>query len=145
MRRNIFLFLGCVAFNLIIGNIFLMMLLMDSSIIYWLLISFFIIVIYGVVFLYLNSKDLKPSKVKIVLISVMASLATMLMACILISIALRLSIDNILVAALKGIVPLFVIAVVIASPIWIFVAFCNFLLMNWLQYPSKKIDLQIAK
>lgn len=139
MRRNLLLFLGCVILNLLLGNVLMMAFLMDTPIIYRFLISFFIVLIYTFLFLYLRKRGLKPSKVKTVIISVLASLANMLMACIFISMATRLSMDNILIAALKGIVPVFVFALVIASPIWIFVALCNFLFMNWLQYPSKKI------
>ena len=135
MYKNVILFIVCLFINLLIGNIVLYAFLMDTPIVYRFLISFGVISIYSFSFFAVSRQKQKPKRRTTILISTITSLASMLVACIFISIAMRLPFDTVITAGLKGILPMFVFALVLASPIWITIAICNFLCFNNLKYP----------
>jgi len=109
----------------------------DTPVIYNILISIAAIIIYSFVFYKMNEQNQKLSKRKLALIAVISCLAVMLFACIFTSIGNRLAFDNILTAALKGIIPLFVFAIVFAAPIWIPIAICNFICLSFMKFENR--------
>lgn len=126
MKQNILLFTLCIFINLLIGNIVLVVIFPDLPSIYNILISLFVFIIYGIVFYKLNISPKKYERWKLAGISGGLSLYALLVACIFTSIANRLSIDSMLTAGLKGVIPIFIFATVLASPFWVPLACFNF-------------------
>jgi len=122
----------CIVLNLIIGNRALLM-FPDLAIIYRLTISFFIIILYGFSFYRLQQNIKQKSKWRLAGTSILLSLLGMMIACIFTSIGTRLPMDNIVTAGLKGIIPMFVFAIVFASPFWIIIAIVNFFCLNFIK------------
>lgn len=122
----------CIVLNLIIGNLALLM-FPDLAIIYRLIISFCIIILYGFSFYRLQQNIQKQTKWQLVGISILLSLSGMMIACIFTSIGMRLPMDNIITAGLKGIIPMFIFAIVFASPFWIIIAIVNFFCLNFIK------------
>ncbi|KPH14727.1 hypothetical protein [Chryseobacterium sp. ERMR1:04] len=138
MNKNVTLFIVCVIFNLIIGNWVLLAFLADTSIIYRFLISLGTTAIYAFAFLTTNKQKYKPTKIKIVFTAVVTGFASMLVACIFTSIAIRLPSDNMITAGLKGIIPTFIFSLIFASLVWILIVVGNFLCFNNMKYTSDK-------
>ncbi|REC60842.1 hypothetical protein DRF65_18735 [Chryseobacterium pennae] len=126
MKQNILLFTLCIFINLLVGNIILFVLFPDLMFIYNLLISLFIFIIYGFVFYNLTLAPKKYKTWKLAGISAGLSLSALLIACIFTSIGNRLPSDTIVTAGLKGVIPMFIFATVLASPFWVPFAFFNF-------------------
>jgi len=122
----------CIVLNLIIGNLALLM-FPDLAIIYRLTISFFIIILYGFSFYRLQQNIKQKSKWRLAGTSILLSLLGMMIACIFTSIGTRLPMDNIVTAGFKGIIPMFVFAIVFASPFWIILAMVNFFCFNFIK------------
>lgn len=133
--KNILLFTLCIFINLLVGNIVLLM-FPDLSIIYRILISLFILIIYGFAFNKLNTPNETYTKWQLVGISTILSLLGMLVACVFTSIGMRLPMDNIVTAGIKGVIPMFIFAIIFASPFWIPLALVNFICLNQI----KKIE-----
>jgi len=130
--RNISIAILCIVLNLIIGNLALLM-FPDLAIIYRFTISFFIIILYGFSFYRLQQNIKQKSKWRLAGTSILLSLLGMMIACIFTSIGTRLPMDNIVTAGLKGIIPMFVFAIVFASPFWIILAMVNFFCFNFIK------------
>lgn len=130
MNKNTIYATLCIVINLIIGNITLLVIMPDTSAFYHLLISVLITAFYSNLFYSVSQNTTKISGWRLFSKAVMASLFCMLIACIFTSIANRLPHDDIFTAGLKGILPLFIFAIFIASPIWILLSFCNFLFLK---------------
>jgi len=130
--RNISIAILCIVLNLIIGNLALLM-FPDLAIIYRLTISFFIIILYGFSFYRLQQNIKQKSKWRLAGISILLCLLGMMIACIFTSIGTRLPMDNIVTAGFKGIIPMFVFAIVFASPFWIILAMVNFFCFNFIK------------
>lgn len=126
MKQNILLFTLCVFINLLIGNIILIIIFPNLPFLYNILISLFVFIIYGIVFYRLDVVPKHYKQWEIAGISAGLSLSSLLIACIFTSIANRLPTDSIMTAGLKGIIPLFIFALVLASPFWIPIAIFNF-------------------
>lgn len=122
----------CITINLIIGNLALVMFL-DLTIIHRLIISVSIIFIYGFTFENLRQTIHQQTKWKLTAISILLSLIGMMIACIVTSISIRLPSDSIITAGLKGIIPLYIFALVLASPLWIVLAIVNFFCLNFIK------------
>lgn len=133
-RRSILLFLVCIAVNLLVGNLALLM-FPDVSIIYRISISVIITTVYGVVFYKLESNPI--TKWQLAGISILLSLFGMLVACIFTSVGMRLPMDNIMTAALKGIIPMFIFALFFGSPFWIPLAIVNFVCLNYMNKQNR--------
>lgn len=133
MKQNILLFTLCVFINLLIGNIVLIIIFPDLPFFYNLLISFFVFIVYGIVFykLHLNAKSY--DQWKLTAISAGLSLSALLIACIFTSIGNRLPTDTIMTAGLKGVIPMFIFATVLASPFWLSLAFFNFVCLYFIR------------
>ncbi len=127
--RNQLLLILCVLTSLFIGNIALLM-FPDLAIIYRILISIIVTIIYVFSFYRLIRQKEKFKKWQYAFVSIFLSLIAMLVACIFISIGMRLSIDNILIAGFKGIVPTFIFAIFFASPFWISLSIVNFICIS---------------
>lgn len=134
--KNIFLLTLCILINLLVGNIALLM-FPDLSIIYRIIISLSILTIYTIVFYKLNKTTKKYTKWQLVSISAILSLLGMLVACVFTSAGTRLPIDNIVTAGMKGIIPMFVFAIIFASPFWIPLAVVNFVCLNYMTRLNK--------
>jgi hypothetical protein len=115
MKQNILLFTLCVFINLLIGNIILIIIFPNLPFLYNILISLFVFIIYGIVFYRLDVVPKHYKQWEIAGISAGLSLSSLLIACIFTSIANRLPTDSIMTAGLKGIIPLFIFALVLAS------------------------------
>ncbi|WP_347219462.1 hypothetical protein [Chryseobacterium sp.] len=126
MKQNILLFTLCIFINLLIGNIILVILFPDLMSIYNILISLSVFIIYGVVFYKLNFLSKRLETWKLTGISAGLSLSALLIACIFTSMGNRLPSDTLITAGLKGILPMFIFAIVLASPFWIPLASFNF-------------------
>lgn len=122
----------CIILNLMIGNLALLI-LTDLAIIYRLIISFCIIILYGFSFYRLHQNIQEQTKWRLAGISILLSLLGMMIACIFTSIGMRLPMDNIITAGLKGIIPMFIFAIVFASPFWIVLAIVNFFCLNFIK------------
>lgn len=116
---------------MLIGNGTLL-LLTDLSPAYRMGISIMIVIYYSVCFYKLVQSPKALSLRRIAGVAVLLSLGGMLIACILTSIGMRLSIDSILMAGLKGVIPLFVFALVFAAPFWIPIALLNYFFLSLL-------------
>ncbi|MGU3376934.1 hypothetical protein [Chryseobacterium sp. M5A1_1a] len=127
MKQNYLLFALCIFVNLLIGNIVLLIIFTDMSFIYNTLISLFIILIYSIAFYKLDLAHKQYGRWKQIGIAIGLSLSALLTACIFSSIGNRLPMDGIITAGFKGIIPMFIFAVVLASPFWLFLALFNFL------------------
>lgn len=130
--RNIFLFFTCIFINLLIGNIALFV-FPDLAIVYRILISTSVLFIYLITFYKLNSLNKKYTKWQLIGISTLLSLLGMLIACIFTSIGIRLPMDNMITAGMKGVIPMFIFAIVFASPFWIPLALVNFVCLSYIQ------------
>lgn len=130
--RNLKLTIICVFINLLIGNLALLM-FPNLLIVYRIIISIIVSIIYFFSFYKLIQQNDKFPKWKYAIIAILLSLIAMLIACIFTSIGLRLSHDNIIIGALKGIIPVFVFALFFASPFWIPLAIINFICMVFLK------------
>lgn len=135
--RTSFVIILCIVFNLMIGNLALLM-FADLAIIYRLIISFCIIMLYGFSFYRLQQNIQKQTRWQLAGISILLSLLGMMIACIFTSIGMRLPTDNIITAGLKGIIPMFVFAIVFASPFWIILAIVNFVCLILLKSKTFK-------
>ena len=123
----------CIAVNLIIGNLVLLI-FPDLTIIHRILISVSIIFLYGFTFENLQPSIHQQTKWKLAGISILLSLVGMMIACIATSISMmRLPSDSIISTALKGIIPLYIFAIVLASPLWIVLAIVNFFCLNFIK------------
>lgn len=122
----------CIAVNLIIGNLVLLI-FPDLTIIHRLLISVSIIFLYGFAFENLKPIIHQQTKWKLAGISILLSLVGMMIACIVTSVSMRLPSDSIISAGLKGIIPLYIFALVLASPLWIVLAWVNFFCLNFIK------------
>lgn len=136
MKQNILLFTLCIFINLLIGNIILFIIFPDLVSIYNILISLFVFIIYGIVFYKLNLSPKKYKTWKLLGISIGLSLSALLVGCIFTSIGNRLPMDGIITAGLKGIIPFFVFAVVLASPFWLPLALFNFACLYFMKQES---------
>lgn len=134
--KNILLLMLCILINLLVGNIALLM-FPDLSIIYRILISLVILIIYGFAFNKLNTPNKKYTKWQLAGISTILSLLGMLVACVFTSIGMRLPMDNIVTAGIKGVIPMFIFAIVFASPFWISLALVNFICLNQIKKNEK--------
>ncbi|WP_144428888.1 hypothetical protein [Chryseobacterium sp. StRB126] len=126
MKQNILLFILCVFINLLIGNIVLIVIFPDLPFLYNILISLFVFIIYGIIFYKLSINPKRYEPWKLAGISAVLSLTALLIACIFTSMGNRLPTDTIITAGLKGVIPMFIFATVLASPFWIPLAFFNF-------------------
>lgn len=133
MKQNILLFTLCVFINLLIGNIVLVIIFPDLPFLYNILISFFVFIIYGIVFYKLDATPKRYDQWKLTGISAGLSLSALLIACIFSSIANRLPTDTIMTAGLKGVIPMFIFATVLASPFWLSLAFFNFVCLYFMK------------
>lgn len=136
MKLNMLLFTLCILINLLVGNIVLFFLFPELISIYNILISLFVFIIYGIVFYQLNLAPQKYKTWKLLGISVGLSLSALLVSCIFTSIGNRLPMDGIITAGLKGIIPLFVFAIVLASPFWLPLALFNFICLYFMKQES---------
>ncbi|UHO36736.1 hypothetical protein H5J24_12950 [Chryseobacterium capnotolerans] len=136
MKQNILLFALCIFINLLIGNIILVIIFPDLPSFYNILISLFVFIIYGIVFYQLNLIPKKLTTWKLIGISAALSLSALLTACIFTSISNRLPTDTIITAGLKGVIPMFIFAIVLASPFWIPLAFFNFVCIYFMRKES---------
>lgn len=136
MEKNIMLFVGCLCFNLIVGNIVLFAFLIDAPVLYHVLISLVAVLVYLLVFFRMVREERKPPKIRLAGAAVISCLLIMLGACILVSVANRLPTDSIVMAGLKGVVPLFAFAMVFGVPVWIPLAACNFFCFNGLEFKA---------
>jgi len=135
--RNTILFILCIFINLLIGNIALLLMLPDLPVIYHVLISLGILIIYGIAFYKSGLQNKEYTKWQLAGIAVLLSLLGMMIACIFTSIGIRLPMDNMITAAIKGIIPMFIFAIVFASPFWIPLAIVNFVCLNYVKRPEK--------
>ncbi|SDI26675.1 hypothetical protein [Chryseobacterium jejuense] len=133
MKQNILLFTLCIFINLLIGNIVLIIIFPDLLFLYNIIISLFVFIIYGVVFYKLDLTSKKYERWKLAGISAILSLSALLIACIFTSMGSRLPTDTIITAGLKGVIPMFIFATVLASPFWIPLAFFNFVCLYFMK------------
>ncbi|MDN3693823.1 hypothetical protein QWZ06_16755 [Chryseobacterium tructae] len=134
MKQNIHLFTLCIFINLLIGNIVLIIIFPGLMSIYHILISLFIFITYGIVFYKLNNSSKKYGNWKLAGISAGLSLSSLFIACICTSIGNRLSTDGIISAGLKGAIPMFIFAIVLASPFWLPLALFNFTCLYFMKH-----------
>lgn len=123
----------CIIINLLVGNIVLLFLLMEAPKIYHLIISALVALMYIFVFSRISSQNKILTKLQLAFVAVITALLAMMIACIFTSVANRLPMDNIITAGLKGILPTFVFALVLASPVWVPLAIVNFFCLKNVQ------------
>lgn len=133
MKKNVFLLILCTFINVLIANFALVIMAADLSLIYPVLISSGICLMCGAVFYRIHINPRTLGKWKLAGIAIGLSLSTLLLACILTSIATRMATDGIIIAGLKGIIPLFIFAVVFASPFWVISAVFNFVCLRFVK------------
>ncbi|MGE8553155.1 MAG: hypothetical protein ACN6OB_04335 [Chryseobacterium jejuense] len=133
MKQNILLFTLCVFINLLIGNIVLIIIFPDLLFLYNIIISLFVFIVYGIVFYKIDLTPKKYGRWKLAGISAGLSLSALLIACIFTSMGNRLPTDSIITAGLKGVIPVFIFATVLASPFWIPLAFFNFVCLYFMK------------
>jgi len=144
-QRGILMFLICIAVNLLVGNIALLM-FPDVSVMYRIAISVIITIFYAFAFYKLESKLI--TKWQLAGISALLSLFEMLTACIFTSVAMRLPMDNVMTAASKGIIPMFIFALLFGSPFWIQLAIVNFICLHYINRQNRILkpeDDELAK
>lgn len=130
--RNIFTFSICIFINLLIGNIALLM-FPDLAVVYRIIISSSVLLMYWVIFHKINSTNKKYTRWQLAGIAVLLSLLGMMIACVFTSIGTRLPMDNMITAGMKGLIPMFIFAIVFASPFWIPLAIVNFACLNFMK------------
>ncbi|MCT2560539.1 hypothetical protein [Chryseobacterium herbae] len=133
MKQNVLLFIVCTFINVLIANLALVIMATDLSLIYLILISSGIFLMYSVVFYRIHIHPGISGKWKLAGTAIGLSLSALLLACILTSISTRLATDGIIIAGLKGIIPLFVFAIVVASPFWVISALFNFVCLLFMK------------
>lgn len=139
-RRNGLIFFICILVNLLVGNLALMM-FPELGFLYRIIISLIIFIAYGTAFFQLDKdENQNHNKWKLVGISILLSLFGMLLACIFISIGTRLPMDNVITAGVKGIVPLFIVSIVFASPFWISLVIVNFVCLIYMKKKTKQMN-----
>lgn len=126
MKSDAFWILLCILINLIIGNLAILIAVPDTRICYQILISILVSLIFIFQFKKISSEGNILSKKKLILYAVGTSLLSLVIACIFISVSLRMEFDSVFTAALKGIIPMSVFAFVFASPVWVLLAVVNF-------------------
>ena len=144
-RRNTLLFLICIAVNLLVGNLALLM-FPDVSVMYRIALSAIITIVYGVVFFKLENNP--TTKWQLAGASILLSLFGMLIACVFTSVGMRLPTDNFVTAAVKGIIPMFIFALFFGSPFWIPLAIVNFICLNYMNRRNRILkpeDNELAK
>lgn len=129
MRNQRNYFIICTSINLLVGNAALLM-FPDLTLLHRLLISLFVLMIYFLGFKYFLQLPKRKNKIRTAGFATLLSLFAMLVACIFLSIAMRLDIDSVFTAALKGIVPLFVFSLVFGAPFWIPMAAVNYFCLH---------------
>lgn len=134
--RNLLLTLICVSLNLLVGNLGLLIMFPDLHTVYHIIISIIVSMTYLFSFYKLMQQDDKFPFWKYATAAILLSLAAMLVACIFTSIGMRLAHDNIITAALKGIIPVFIFALFVASPFWIPLAIVNSICMIFLKHTN---------
>lgn len=139
MKNNIPVLSICIIINLLIGNIVLLFLMMDAPKIYHFIISAFVALIYGLVFYKISQQRKILSNLKLALVATGSALFAMMIACVFTAVANRLPMDNMITAGLKGILPMFVFAIVLASPVWVPLAVVNFFCLKNLKL-SQDLD-----
>lgn len=127
MNTKISNIIGCITINLFVGNLLYFIMFPEANILENLVISFFVILIGVVGFKQIPKMN---SKMKTAILATLMSLACLLVACVVSSIAMKMEFDNIFTAAAKGVVPLFIFAIVFMSPVWIVLAINNWLWMK---------------
>ena len=126
MHRQRKYFSICLSINLLVGNAALLM-FPDLTLLHRLLISVLVFMIYYFGFRnLLQQPSIRTAKLRMVRFAILLSLSAMLVTCIISSIAMRLAMDCIFTAALKGIVPLFIFSLVFGAPFWIPLAAVNY-------------------
>ncbi|KFF26462.1 hypothetical protein [Chryseobacterium vrystaatense] len=133
MKQNVFLFILCTFINVLIANLALIIMATDLSLIYPVLISLGIFLICGAVFYRIHIHPGILGKWKLAGTATGVSLSVLLLACILTSVGTRMAMDGIIIAGLKGIIPLFVFAVIFASPFWVVSALFNFICLMFIK------------
>lgn len=133
MKQNVFLFSLCAFINVLIANLALVIMAADLSLIYPVLISVGIFFICGAVFYRVHVHPGRSGKWKLAATATGLSLSVLLLACILTSVGTRMAVDGIIIAGLKGIIPLFVFAVIFASPFWVISALFNFICLTFMK------------
>lgn len=133
MKQNVFLFILCTFINVLIANLALIIMATDLSLIYPVLISLGIFLICGAVFYRIHIHPGILGKWELAGTATGVSLLVLLLACILTSVGTRMAMDGIIIAGLKGIIPLFVFAVIFASPFWVVSAFFNFICLTFIK------------
>ncbi|WP_223609384.1 hypothetical protein [Chryseobacterium sp. OSA05B] len=133
MTQNVFLFILCTFINVLVANLALVIMAADLSPIYPVLISSGIFLMCSAVFYRMHVHPGISGKWKLAATAIGLSLSSLLLACILTSMATRMATDGIIIAGLKGIIPLFVFAVVFASPFWVISALFNFVCLMFMK------------
>lgn len=133
MKNNIPALSICIIINLLVGNIVLVFFLIDAPKIYHLIISALVALMYTFAFLIITQQNKILTKLQLAIVAVITALLAMLIACIFTSVANRLPMDNMITAGLKGILPTFVFALVLALPVWVALAVVNFFCLKILK------------
>ncbi len=124
--RNIMLVICCVSLEILIGGVALLA-MFKVSVFYVLLTCLCVTLLYAICTYQFRKKDRKIKTMCVVGLSVALSLLSMMIACVFTAIDIRMPADNILIAGLKGIVPLFFFAIFFAAPFWMAFAVINFI------------------
>lgn len=122
--RKIILRTVCILVNLLMGNLALALVTSLSYLWVNVLVSLFAVAVYIFAFEYMQ--ETKTSRTKKIFTALLCSLSIMVVACICVSIAMRLSSDSIVTAAIKGIIPMSVFAFVFTSPVWLLASVLNY-------------------
>lgn len=133
MKNNIPALFICIIINLLVGNIVLVFFLIDAPKIYHLIISVLVALMYTFAFSKITQQNKILTKLQLAIVAVITALFAMMIACIFTSVANRLPMDNMITAGLKGILPTFVFALVLASPVWVALAVVNFFCLKILK------------
>jgi hypothetical protein len=105
----------------------------DLAVVYRIIISSSVLLMYWVIFHKINSTNKKYTRWQLAGIAVLLSLLGMMIACVFTSIGTRLPMDNMITAGMKGLIPMFIFAIVFASPFWIPLAIVNFACLNFMK------------
>lgn len=125
MMKKYFSLFGILFFNLSIGNLVVFIVASHIPWYYHGIISVIVSVLI-ICFYFFIIHSYKITKKTLILLSLLLSVLSMIVACILVSVGGRLPSDSIFEASIKGILPLSVFALFFTFPVWIILAIINY-------------------
>ncbi len=131
--RNLFLMLLCIGINLAVGTGVMLFTGVGLSYTAYLLMWIMIAAVYVWKFYNVSKRLREPHWSRLALQAVQLSLSALIIACIVLSVQTRMEFDSVFTAALKGVIPLSVFAVVFMLPVWLALAAVNFICLKSLK------------